>query len=245
MIRTLKMMGCCLAAAVLFPAMSFAQYDEPPHFDQTPQEYQRGRMKEPQMLWQEKEQLLRDASRVFKQLITPKARSEYAQHAKCIAVFPAVTEAAIALGVRTSSGIASCKGANAMWSQPSFIDLRGASLGVQLGAKSTQLVMFLMNDKAKRALIEGRLTLGADLSYASGTLSGDAAADTAGKDIVTLTESSGVFAGASLNGTIVNADNTSIQAFYGEDMSHSELLNTFRSNERSPASEDLKRAFAS
>ena len=70
-------------------------------------------------------------------------------------------------------------------------------------------------------------------------------ADTAGKDIVALTDSSGVFAGASLNGTIVNADSTSIHALYGQDTTHSELLNTFKSTTRWPAVEELRRALTS
>jgi SH3 domain-containing YSC84-like protein 1 len=246
MIKPMKMFGSCFAAAIFFPAIGLAQvenlYGENPTY---PEQYQRGRMKDAQMEWQNNEQLIRDATQVFKQLTMKETRRELAEQAKCIVIFPTVTEAALAIGVRTSNGIASCKGPGSTWSQVSFVDMTGATLGVQIGGKSTQVVMYLMNDRAKEALAKGHLTLGADLSYALGSQSGEISAESTGKDVTVVADSSGVFAGASLSGTSIEADHSAIRSFYGKDTPNDILLGTFESTDRSEAVSELKKALSS
>src|SRR5438477_476484 len=74
---------------------------------------------------------------------------------KCVAVFPHVIKGAIGYGARYGQGVMSCRGEQGQWSPPSFVSLAGGSVGFQIGAESTDLVLFFMNERGARSLMTG------------------------------------------------------------------------------------------
>src|SRR5262245_65917967 len=64
--------------------------------------------------------------------------------AECVAVFPSVIKAGFIVGGRGGRGVASCRTATG-WSAPAYFNLGGGSVGLQIGAEATDLVLLFMN----------------------------------------------------------------------------------------------------
>ena len=149
---------------------------------------------------------LTDATAVYQELITAPDRSvpkELLEKCKCVAVLPGVLKAAIGYGARHGSGVITCR-TKTGWSAPAFVNLTGGSWGLQLGAESTDLVLFFMNERGARSLATGtRVTLGGKASVAAGPFgrSGEAATNLElNSQIYSYARSKGLFAGVSLEG---------------------------------------------
>lgn len=202
---------------------------------------QRARMGESTSQEKEATSLLRDSTNVYRRLVTDSTiekRREIARKAECVAVFPNIVQAALVVGGKGGQGVASCKGPGNSWSNVTFLKMMGASLGAQLGGRSTELVMFFMNDRAKQALINGETTLGADLSVTYGEGEKALSADTAG-DVVAFSDVSGIFAGASFTGTRISSNESRIEQFYGQKQPQKAILTTFGTTKQPQAAESF------
>ena len=173
---------------------------------------------------------LTDATAVYHELITasdrgvPKALLE---NCKCVVVLPGVLKAAVGYGVRHGSGVMSCRTANG-WSAPAFVNITGGSFGLQLGAESTDLVLFFMNDRGARSLVNGsRLTLGGKASVAAGPFGRSGEADTnleLKSEIYSYARSKGLFAGVSIEGAHLGPNSADIAHYYGRGVTYKQLL---------------------
>lgn len=112
------------------------------------------------------------------------------------------------------------------WSGPSFIGTGGAGWGPQIGAQITEYVFVLNTNRAVRAFSrDGNFTLGADASAAAGPVGREAAAAvTPTAAIYTYSRAQGLFAGASLEGTVIATQKTANARYYGHGVSASEIL---------------------
>src|SRR3954469_18723670 len=79
--------------------------------------------------------------------------------AEAIAVFPNVIKAGFIVGGRGGHGVISRR-VKGGWSAPAFFKLGGASVGLQIGASSTDFVLLFMNEDALKGLLEDKLELG-------------------------------------------------------------------------------------
>ena len=175
---------------------------------------------------------LADATAVYRELITASDKAipkELLDHATCIAVLPGVIKAAIGIGGRHGSGVISCRreGGNG-WSVPAFVSISGGSWGAQLGVESSDIVLFFMNDRGARSLIEGsRVTLGGRASVAAGPFgrSAEAATNLDFKaEVYSYAKSKGLFAGLSLEGAELKPDNDDNRDYYGSGVTTTQLL---------------------
>lgn len=112
------------------------------------------------------------------------------------------------------------------WSGPSFVGTGGAGFGFQIGAQVTDLVFVLNNEKAVRAFSRGgNVKIGADASAAAGPVGRHAEADvmpTAA--IYTYSRSKGLFAGVSLQGSIIAAQTDANHRYYKRSVTPAEIL---------------------
>lgn len=147
------------------------------------------------------------------------------EHAKCVAVIPKLVKGAFIVGGEHGKGVATCKGASNQWSAPAPFEVSGMSLGPQIGGKSTDLMMFIMNDEGMNGLMKGHIKLGADVSAAAGPVGRTASAEAGYKaGILTYSASKGAFIGASLNGAELNQDHKLTKELYGSDVPFAEIL---------------------
>jgi len=173
---------------------------------------------------------LTDATAVYHELVATPDRGvpkELLQDCKCIAVLPGVLKAAVGYGARHGSGVMACRKAGG-WSAPAFVNISGGSFGLQLGAESTDLVLFFMNDRGARSLMNGsRLTLGGKASVAAGPFgrSGEAATNLELKsEIYSYSRTKGLFAGISLEGARLAPNQQDIKDYYGHGVTYRQLL---------------------
>ena len=145
--------------------------------------------------------------------------------AKCLAVIPKLVKGAFVVGGEHGKGVATCRTGPGAWSSPAPFSVSGISWGPQIGGKSSDLMMFIMNDEGMNGLMKGHIKLGADVSAAAGPVGRTASVDAGVKaGILTYSSSKGAFIGASLNGAEIQQDKDSTMDWYGKDASFSEIL---------------------
>ena len=178
----------------------------------------------------ELEERLRDASAVLQELLAAPDRGvpeALQRDCKCIAVIPHVVKGAFVYGVRHGAGVMTCRDGGA-WSAPAFVTLTGGSWGLQAGAESSDLVLFFMNERGARSLMtSSQVTLGGKASVAAGPLgrTGEASTDLKlNAEIYTYAKSKGLFAGVSIVGARLSADDKASRVFYGSSASVKQLL---------------------
>lgn len=146
------------------------------------------------------------------------------QGAKCVAVIPKLVKGAFVVGGEHGTGVATCKN-NGTWSAPAPFALSGISWGPQIGGKSTDLLMFIMNDQGMTDLLRGHIKVGADVSAAAGPVGRSGSADAGYKaGILTYSSSKGAFIGASLNGAEIQQDHRATTDWYGNDVPFKDIL---------------------
>ena len=139
-------------------------------------------------------------------------------NADCIAVFPQVIKAAFGIGGRGGRGVVVCRNADG-WSAPAYLNVGGASFGLQIGAGSTDYVMLFMTPESARSLMDTNLKLGGNISVAAGPIGREAEAATDLKlnaQILSYSRSKGLFAGAALEGAVIETANGDMRDVYGE-----------------------------
>jgi lipid-binding SYLF domain-containing protein len=146
--------------------------------------------------------------------------------ARCVAIIPGDKKFAFVFGGDYGRGLAVCRTATG-WSAPLFLAVEGGSVGYQIGGSSTDLILLFMNDHALHSLLSDKFKLGGDVSVAAGPVGRQATASTDLKltsEILSYSRTKGVFAGASLDGTVVQADKSGDAAMYGADVSRHDIL---------------------
>jgi lipid-binding SYLF domain-containing protein len=146
--------------------------------------------------------------------------------ADCIAVFPQVIKAAFGVGGRGGRGVVVCRNANG-WSAPAFLNVGGASFGLQIGAESTDYVMLFMTPESARSLLETNVKLGGSVSVAAGPIGREAEAATDLKlnaQILSYSRSKGLFAGAALEGAVIETAGNDMRDVYGANATAKSVL---------------------
>lgn len=161
----------------------------------------------------------RKAAKVFTEIMAAPDKAiprDLLDKAEAVAVFPNVIKAGFILGGRGGSGVISRR-VKGGWSAPAFFNLGGASIGLQIGASSTDFVLLFMNQDALKGLLEDKLEIGGEGSVAAGPVGRAASASTnvtLDAQILSYSRSKGLFAGLELKGVVINPDNDDNRAVY-------------------------------
>jgi lipid-binding SYLF domain-containing protein len=162
-----------------------------------------------------------DAADVLEQLLRIPEKTvppALLRKAYAVAVIPNVMKAAFGLGVRRGKGIIVVRQDDHSWSNPAFVTITGGSVGWQIGAQSTDIILVFKSRKGVEGIENGRLTLGADAAVAAGPVGRQTGIATDIKfeaEVYSYSRSRGLFAGVSLEGTGVTMDRKANAAFYG------------------------------
>ncbi len=136
-----------------------------------------------------------------------------------VAVVPNVVKIGFGLGARRGKGILVVRQDDGSWSNPAFITLTGGSVGWQIGAQSTDIILVFKTRKGVDGIANGKLTLGADASVAAGPVGRYTSAATdlqLRAEVVSYSRSRGLFAGVALEGAGITMDRKANAAFYGD-----------------------------
>lgn len=136
------------------------------------------------------------------------------KRAEAIAVFTNIKKGGFIVGGTGGDGVISRRSGNT-WGPPVFYNVGGADVGFQIGLKKTDYILLFMQPGALKDLLDDELELGASLGLAAGPVGDSATISTGSKDAVLVySNTDGAFAGATIGGATIKADNSKNQAFY-------------------------------
>jgi lipid-binding SYLF domain-containing protein len=144
-----------------------------------------------------------------------------------IAVIPNVIKVAAVVGGRRGSGAMVVRDANGRFSNPIMISLTGGNVGWQIGVQSTDIVLVFTTRKSIEGITDGKLTLGGDASVAAGPVGRSASAATDQNftaEVYSYSRNRGLFAGVSLDGSVIAIDTKSNTRLYGKSAPATEII---------------------
>ncbi len=149
--------------------------------------------------------------------------------AECVAVVPSAKKLALGFGGRWGKGAVVCRGqgGRGSWGSPLMISIGGGSFGLQIGGQSADYVFLVMNPKGIDYLMRSQFSLGADAAVAAGPVgrTGSAGTDLRLRaEILSYSRTRGLFAGLSLEGSVVKQDQDGNENLYGEPIDARRLL---------------------
>jgi lipid-binding SYLF domain-containing protein len=155
---------------------------------------------------------------------------ELLEKAECVIVIPSMTKLALGIGGSYGRGAMVCRTGtmfNGPWGAPAMYSLEGGSVGLQLGAESTDVVLLVMNSRGVDALLDSRVKLGAGASAAAGPKGRNLEASTdvtMRAEILSYSRSRGLFAGVSLEGTSLRSDDDANRQVYGRKLTARRII---------------------
>jgi SH3 domain-containing YSC84-like protein 1 len=139
--------------------------------------------------------------------------------AKGAMVCPRVFKAGFLVGGQVGGCVLVGRTQNGGWSNPAFYGMGSGSVGLQIGVQDAEIIFIVLTDKGLRALLDSQFKFGADASVAVATIgAGVSGATTAAlrADIVSFAKARGLFAGISLEGSLLSSRSDWNQAYYGQ-----------------------------
>ncbi|KAI5807431.1 hypothetical protein DFH27DRAFT_640238 [Peziza echinospora] len=150
-------------------------------------------------------------------------------NAKGLAILTVIKGGFLA-SVRVGSGLIIARLPDGTWSAPSAIGTAGAGFGGQIGAELTDFVMILNDANAVKTFSQaGSITLGGNVSIAAGPVGRNAEASGAASlrsvsGVFSYSKTKGLFAGVSLEGSVIVERKDANKKFYNGAVSASQLL---------------------
>ena len=177
------------------------------------------------------EERLRESASVLEDLFSAPDRGipqDLINEAHCVVVVPSLKKAAFVIGGKYGRGFASCRDEKGRgWGAPAAIRIEGGSVGFQIGAAETDLVLLVMNQRGMDRLLQSKFTLGGEAEAAGGPVGRGATAQTDARmtaKILSYSRARGVFAGASLQGATLRQDLDENRLLYGRVLTNYEIL---------------------
>ena len=139
--------------------------------------------------------------------------------ARAVLIVPELVQGGFILGAAGGRGTLLARTAPTDWSYPAFYGMGSGSLGLQIGGKVSKIVFIILTDKGLDAILNSKFKVGAEAGItmvAVGAGFEGATTAAAGSDIVAYASSNGLFAGASVEGSYIDADNDWNALYYGQ-----------------------------
>ena len=151
----------------------------------------------------------------------------YVRRAKAVMVVPQLLKAGLIVGGQVGDAVVLARTPDGGWSAPAFYQLAGGSIGLQIGAEASQVVIAIMTDKGLNQLMSDQVKVGVDASISVGTVGGGAGAGSVGSlkaDMVSFSRSKGLFGGGALDGSLIRPQPEKNAAYYGAGTAVGDIL---------------------
>ena len=175
------------------------------------------------------EQIISDAKAMLKEISEQEDSSgmeDTLRGSYAVAIVPSMVKAGLLIGGTYGEGLI-LRRENGKWYGPSFYNIGGASFGLQAGAQEVALLMAVINERGVEAFLSSKTTLGGDVSIAAGPVGrrAEAATDAQAKaSIYSYSISKGLFAGLSLDGSVISISVKRNKEYWGESISAADAL---------------------
>ncbi|MDO9710364.1 lipid-binding SYLF domain-containing protein [Paracraurococcus lichenis] len=165
------------------------------------------------------------------------------RRARAAIICPRIFRAGFFFGGEGGGCVLVGRDAAGSWSSPAFYTLGSGSFGLQAGIQDLQVLMLVMNQKALDAVLDSQLKLGADASVAVASFGGSVEGATTaavGGDIVAFARARGLFAGLTLEGSLLSARSEWNRAYYRQEVGPREIVVSMRAH--NPGADPLRAA---
>jgi len=170
---------------------------------------------------------IKNATTVLRDMLNSNAvPADLLAQSDCVIVLPNVKKFGFGIGGSGGRGPISCrtgKNFESKWSAPAMLTVGGVSAGLQVGGSSSDFVLLVMTEKAVNTILDQKTKLGSDATAAAGP-SGATAGSPVGGDVLTYGRAKGLFAGVSLGGASLEADNDANKRTYGKPISVRDIV---------------------
>lgn len=153
-------------------------------------------------------------------------QEELAQ-AKCVAVIPSTTTGAVGVGFSHGDGVLTCRTGQDYegdWSAPALISLDDVSLGLQAGGKESDMILLVTSNEAAQKILDDNFKFSGDASATAGAEREDSDRDDMNEGVRVYSRTEGAFAGASITGGSLDADDDANQELYGREIKARDIL---------------------
>jgi lipid-binding SYLF domain-containing protein len=147
--------------------------------------------------------------------------------AQCIVVVPGLKGGAFGVGAKYGKGFFSCRKGSG-WSAPASVRIEGGSLGFQIGAIESDLILLVMNRRGAERLLTDQFTLGGEGQVAAGPVGRSSTAQTdisLRAEMLSWSRSRGVFAGVSLQGATLRQSVNDNEDIYARRFTNKQIVN--------------------
>lgn len=144
------------------------------------------------------------------------------RRAKGVLIIPSYYKAGFVLGGSFGDGVLLKRLANGEFGDPAFYRMTSGSIGLQAGMQSAEIMFMILTDKGMQAVLDDEFKMGANVGISIGAVGAGAEAATTtnvGNDIVAYSRNTGLFAGGSFEGSVINPRKDWNAAVYGVDLS--------------------------
>jgi lipid-binding SYLF domain-containing protein len=166
---------------------------------------------------------------------------EMLPRARAVMICPRVFKAGFLFGGEGGGCVLLARGGQGSWSSPAFYSVGGGSFGLQAGIQDAEVMMMIMTTNGLRAVMDSQFRLGADASVAVVTVGGGVEGATTtnlNADIVAFARTRGLYAGVSLQGSVMSSDSGGDAIYYGQEVGPVDILMAMRVN--NPAADPLR-----
>ena len=139
-------------------------------------------------------------------------------NARGVLIIPELVQGGFIFGAAGGRGVLMGRTSPNNWSFPAFYAMGSGSVGLQVGGKVSEIVFIIRTEKGLQAIVDHKFKFGAEAGVtmvAVGIGLEGASTAAGGADIVAFANSQGLFAGASIEGSYVDADNDWNALYYG------------------------------
>ena len=148
--------------------------------------------------------------------------------ARCVVVVPGMKKAGFIFAAKYGRGFAVCRRPGGVgWSAPAGMRVEGGSVGFQIGASETDIVLLVMNEGGMKHLLSDKFTIGGDATGAAGPVGREVTAQTDATlkaEMLSYSRAHGLFAGVSLEGATLRPDGETNRELYARDATNREIL---------------------
>jgi lipid-binding SYLF domain-containing protein len=144
-----------------------------------------------------------------------------------IAVIPHVVKGAFGVGGQWGKGLMSQRREDGSWSAPAYIEIGGGSFGLQIGVQASDIVLVFTDEDGIKGILKGKVKLGADASATAGPVGRKAEVGTdvlLRSAVFAYSRSKGLFAGISLDGSVIGMDDNANRKIYGNNVTGEDIL---------------------
>jgi len=167
-----------------------------------------------------------NANQAFKDFIADPNMTWFREHlerAKGLFIVPKLGRGGFIIGGSGGRGLFLARDSKTgLWSEPAFYTMGSASIGLQIGGDLSQVILVFMSEKGLDGMFSTKAQLGADMSVAAGPVGTGTKAATA--DVLSFARSKGAFAGLTVEGSIIEPDDSRNTAYYGKAVSPLDII---------------------